>query len=84
MCRKRSWPSSREEKTAARRKGLKAQRVVLGAGLEPACLSAYAPQTYVSAIPPPERFRAGKLFRKLLPVASLPSFLLLHVLVQSA
>ena len=27
---------------------------VLGAGLEPACLSAYAPQTYVSAIPPPE------------------------------
>src|SRR5205085_8140920 len=32
---------------------------VLGAGLEPACLSAYAPQTYVSAIPPPERF--GKL-----------------------
>src|SRR6266576_4272458 len=30
--------------------------VVLGAGLEPACLSAYAPQTYVSAIPPPEQF----------------------------
>jgi hypothetical protein len=29
---------------------------VLGAGLEPACLSAYAPQTYVSAIPPPELF----------------------------
>src|ERR1044072_895926 len=29
--------------------------LVLGAGLEPACLSAYAPQTYVSAIPPPER-----------------------------
>ena len=28
---------------------------VLGAGLEPACLSAYAPQTYVSAIPPPEQ-----------------------------
>jgi len=28
--------------------------------------------------------RAGKLFRKLLPVASLPSLLLLHVLVQSA
>ncbi len=63
---------------------IKAQRVVLGAGLEPACLSAYAPQTYVSAIPPPERLRAGKLFRKLLPVASLPSLLLLHVLVQSA
>src|SRR6266404_8423173 len=31
--------------------------LVLGAGLEPACLSAYAPQTYVSAIPPPERNR---------------------------
>ena len=29
---------------------------MLGAGLEPACLSAYAPQTYVSAIPPPEPF----------------------------
>src|SRR5712692_1183188 len=32
---------------------------VLGAGLEPACLSAYAPQTYVSAIPPPERVSAN-------------------------
>ena len=31
---------------------------MLGAGLEPACLSAYAPQTYVSAIPPPERDEA--------------------------
>ena len=31
---------------------------VLGAGLEPACLSAYAPQTYVSAIPPPERMKS--------------------------
>src|SRR6266571_2545736 len=31
------------------------KEIVLGAGLEPACLSAYAPQTYVSAIPPPER-----------------------------
>ncbi len=31
--------------------------LVLGAGLEPACLSAYAPQTYVSAIPPPELSR---------------------------
>lgn len=29
-------------------------KIVLGAGLEPASLSAYAPQTYVSAIPPPE------------------------------
>src|ERR1700730_8788405 len=31
------------------------RNIVLGAGLEPACLSAYAPQTYVSAIPPPEQ-----------------------------
>jgi hypothetical protein len=38
--------------------------MVLGAGLEPACLSAYAPQTYVSAIPPPEllSWRASKNF----------------------
>ncbi len=35
--------------------------MVLGAGLEPASLSAYAPQTYVSAIPPPER-REGANF----------------------
>ena len=27
---------------------------VLGGGLEPPCLTAYAPQTYVSAISPPE------------------------------
>src|SRR5215217_8196452 len=31
------------------------QEIMLGGGLEPPCLSAYAPQTYVSAIPPPER-----------------------------
>ena len=37
------------------------QKIVLGAGLEPASLSAYAPQTYVSAIPPPERSRGSKL-----------------------
>src|SRR5437868_5314641 len=30
---------------------------LLGGGLEPPCLSAYAPQTYVSAISPPERWR---------------------------
>ena len=54
---------------------------MLGAGLEPACLSAYAPQTYVSAIPPPERLREGKLFRKLFAVASLPSVMLLLLLV---
>lgn len=37
----------------AEKRGMRA--MVLGAGLEPACLSAYAPQTYVSAISPPER-----------------------------
>ena len=31
---------------------------VLGGGLEPPCLAAYAPQTYVSAISPPERASA--------------------------
>ena len=36
------------------------QEIVLGAGLEPACLSAYAPQTYVSAIPPPEQVRVER------------------------
>ena len=38
------------------------QEIVLGAGLEPACLSAYAPQTYVSAIPPPEHLDARLKF----------------------
>ena len=36
---------------------------MLGAGLEPACLSAYAPQTYVSAIPPPELVLERQTFR---------------------
>ncbi len=31
------------------------QKEVLGGGLEPPCLAAYAPQTYVSAISPPEQ-----------------------------
>ena len=31
---------------------------MLGGGLEPPCLAAYAPQTYVSAISPPERASA--------------------------
>ena len=39
---------------------VKALEVVLGGGLEPPCLTAYAPQTYVSAISPPEQlFRRG-------------------------
>src|SRR6476659_5344500 len=36
------------------------QEIVLGGGLEPPCLSAYAPQTYVSAISPPEQSRKPK------------------------
>ena len=46
------------------------QEIVLGAGLEPACLSAYAPQTYVSAIPPPEHLDARLKFRRRQPLAS--------------
>jgi hypothetical protein len=50
---------------------------VLGAGLEPACLSAYAPQTYVSAIPPPEHLqrvmRAKFLAECIFAQASFPS-----------
>ena len=33
---------------------------MLGGGLEPPCLAAYAPQTYVSAISPPERVRKSE------------------------
>ena len=33
---------------------------MLGGGLEPPCLTAYAPQTYVSAISPPELFWKGE------------------------
>ena len=51
------------------------QEIVLGAGLEPASLSAYAPQTYVSAIPPPER-REGQTFRRRQPLASVECILL--------
>src|SRR5207248_6938757 len=41
-------------------------RLLLGGGLEPRCLSAYAPQTYVSALTPAERWRicAGENCRK--------------------
>ena len=42
------------------------QRLVLGGGLEPPCLAAYAPQTYVSAIPPPER-QNGAYFKRFTP-----------------
>ena len=49
--------------------------IVLGAGLEPASLSAYAPQTYVSAIPPPERERE-QTFRRQQSLASVECTLL--------
>ena len=43
---------------------------VLGGGLEPPRLTAYAPQTYVSAISPPERFGGTKLLsRTMLPAS---------------
>ena len=38
------------------------QKEVLGGGLEPPCLAAYAPQTYVSAISPPERKDAWRRY----------------------
>jgi hypothetical protein len=38
---------------------LRSFKVVLGGGLEPPCLAAHAPQTCVSAIPPPERRNGG-------------------------
>jgi hypothetical protein len=37
---------------------------MLGGGLEPPRLAAYAPQTYVSAISPPERFRGEGQYRE--------------------
>ena len=45
--------------------------MVLGGGLEPPCLSAYAPQTYVSAIPPPER-KNGVYFSRSPPLFARP------------
>src|ERR1700737_4828396 len=47
---------------------------VLGGGLEPPRLTAYAPQTYVSAISPPERFRGTQLVScRRLPASDLSS-----------
>src|SRR6267154_1064168 len=47
---------------------------LLGGGLEPPRLSAYAPQTYVSAISPPERFRGTQLVScRRLPASDLSS-----------
>jgi hypothetical protein len=46
---------------------------VLGGGLEPPCLSAYAPQTYVSAISPPERTRGTQLVSRTIFLASVSS-----------
>ena len=36
--------------------------MVLGGGLEPPRLAAYAPQTYVSAISPPEQVQGREMF----------------------
>src|SRR5947207_15457489 len=58
---------------------------MLGGGLEPPCLAAYAPQTYVSAISPPERVRRVNGKSELVPrkccLAGGFSFVLMLVLV---
>src|SRR5271157_1025182 len=46
---------------------------VLGGGLEPPRLTAYAPQTYVSAISPPERFEGTQLVSRTTGPASVSS-----------
>src|SRR5271165_255254 len=46
---------------------------VLGGGLEPPRLTAYAPQTYVSAISPPERFEGTQLLSRTTGPASVSS-----------
>src|SRR5260370_20888757 len=46
---------------------------VLGGGLEPPRLAAYAPQTYVSAISPPERFEGTQLVSRTTCPASVSS-----------
>ena len=43
---------------------------LLGGGLEPPRLTAYAPQTYVSAISPPERFGGTQLVSRTMGPAS--------------
>jgi hypothetical protein len=59
----RSWTFRRAATAGAREffveKRKRKEEEVLGGGLEPPCLAAYAPQTYVSAISPPERVRRG-------------------------
>jgi hypothetical protein len=47
--------------------------LLLGGGLEPPRLSAYAPQTYVSAISPPERFEGTQLVSRTTGPASVSS-----------
>ena len=41
---------------------LRGGQLVLGGGLEPPRLTAYAPQTYVSAISPPELVQGREMF----------------------
>ncbi len=54
---RRTGPKSNARTRLARNPSDRARHdeEVLGGGLEPPCLAAYAPQTYVSAISPPER-----------------------------
>src|ERR1700676_3376069 len=47
--------------------------LLLGGGLEPPRLTAYAPQTYVSAISPPERFGGTQLVSRTMFPASVSS-----------
>src|SRR5439155_11352773 len=53
----------RERKRNRRPVGRDPDEEVLGGGLEPPCLAAYAPQTYVSAISQPERILEAIRFR---------------------
>ena len=46
---------------------------LLGGGLEPPRLTAYAPQTYVSAISPPEQYGGTELVSRTMFVASVSS-----------
>ena len=54
---------------------------MLGGGLEPPCLSAYAPQTYVSAISPPERVVKMNQERKIATATALRNPILLALVL---
>jgi hypothetical protein len=59
------------------------QAIVLGAGLEPASLSAYAPQTYVSASSTTRASRGG-IFRRRRRLASVHVFFSLMLMLVVA